>query len=320
MKDVPLVSIIVNNFNYGRYLPGALDSALSQSYPQVEVIVVDDGSTDSSREQISCYEGRVTAIFKENGGQASAFNAGFEHSRGQIVCFLDSDDLLAESKVSRVVEAFRTSPEIGWCFHPLVQLDRETRRAIPGRYRRVRDGFYDQRARIGRGEFGFRAPATSGLAFRRSLLSRILPMPEYIKIASDNYIKFAALAMSVGAVVDEGLAMQGVHNGNLYTYRGSRDPVRTLVHMKTAKALSENFPKLIPLADRLLAQQVGNSVFGVRLPGGVRRELFEQYKGLEMRRRLSVTRMAIGQFQRSVRAKLYSPYSLVTQEGTEETS
>ena len=72
----PLVSIVIDNFNYARFVGAAIDSALAQSYAPVEVVVVDDGSTDHSREVISSYADRVSAIFKPNGGHASAFNAG----------------------------------------------------------------------------------------------------------------------------------------------------------------------------------------------------------------------------------------------------
>ena len=102
----PLVSILINNYNYARFLGEAIDSALSQSYSPVEIILVDDGSTDQSREIISTYSSRVIPIFKENGGQASAFNAGIAASRGDILCFLDSDDYFHPGKVARIVEIF----------------------------------------------------------------------------------------------------------------------------------------------------------------------------------------------------------------------
>ncbi len=71
-----LVTILINNYNYGRFLRQAIDSALDQTYTNIEVLVVDDGSTDESRSVIYSYGDRVRAVFKENGGQASTFNAG----------------------------------------------------------------------------------------------------------------------------------------------------------------------------------------------------------------------------------------------------
>ena len=81
VENNPLVSILINNYNYGYFLGAAIESALSQTYQNIEIIVVDDGSTDNSREIIAHYGNHIIPILKENGGQASAFNAGFAASR-----------------------------------------------------------------------------------------------------------------------------------------------------------------------------------------------------------------------------------------------
>ncbi len=92
MTDTPLVSVIIDNYNYGRFLGAAIDSALNQTYPHIEVIVVDDGSTDDSRDVISLYGEQILPIFKDDGGQGSALNTGFKASGGEFIQFLDSDD------------------------------------------------------------------------------------------------------------------------------------------------------------------------------------------------------------------------------------
>jgi glycosyltransferase involved in cell wall biosynthesis len=102
----PLASILINNYNYARFLDEAIGSALGQTYPSKEIIVVDDGSTDNSREIISRYGDRIIPILKENGGQASAFNAGVARCQGDILCFLDSDDFFHPDKLERVAAAF----------------------------------------------------------------------------------------------------------------------------------------------------------------------------------------------------------------------
>lgn len=94
MAVSPLVSIIINNYNYGRFLQESIRSALGQDYEKVEVIVVDDGSTDNSRQIIESKGNTITAVLKPNGGQASAYNAGFKVCHGELVIFLDSDDTL----------------------------------------------------------------------------------------------------------------------------------------------------------------------------------------------------------------------------------
>src|SRR5260370_20477576 len=105
--ELALVSIIIPNYNYGRYLRIAIDSALAQTYVPVEVMVVDDGSTDNSRAVIESYSDRITPIVKANGGHGSALNAGYAASRGEIVIFLDADDELMPDAVEEVVKAWR---------------------------------------------------------------------------------------------------------------------------------------------------------------------------------------------------------------------
>ncbi|MFK5073749.1 glycosyltransferase family 2 protein, partial [Klebsiella pneumoniae] len=79
-------------------------------YRRTEVVVVDDGSRDNSRQVIAGYGQRIVAVFKANGGQASAFNAGFRAARGDIICLLDADDLFTVDKVERLVEIYQALP------------------------------------------------------------------------------------------------------------------------------------------------------------------------------------------------------------------
>ena len=115
------VSIIIGNFNNAKYLSTAITSALNQSFPQKEVIVVDDGSTDNSRSVVHAFGDRIIPVFKENGGQASTMNRGFAASRGDIIIFLDSDDLLLPHAVKRITEAWQ--PNIAKMQYPLKIID-----------------------------------------------------------------------------------------------------------------------------------------------------------------------------------------------------
>ncbi len=107
---MPTVDIIVVTHNYGRFLADAITSALTQDYPRLRVTVVDDGSTDDSRAVAKTFSERVQLIFKENGGQASALNAGWQAVDGDVVCFLDADDMLCRSVIREAIETMRIHP------------------------------------------------------------------------------------------------------------------------------------------------------------------------------------------------------------------
>jgi glycosyltransferase involved in cell wall biosynthesis len=105
------VSIAINNYNYSHFVGQAIESALAQTYQPVEVIVVDDGSTDDSWQVIQQFGTRIQAIRTENGGQGSAYLAAFERCTGDFVLFLDSDDLLDPNAVERCMQQFATNPK-----------------------------------------------------------------------------------------------------------------------------------------------------------------------------------------------------------------
>ncbi|NER20229.1 MAG: glycosyltransferase [Symploca sp. SIO1C2] len=256
MYNNPLVSILINNYNYGRFLSEAIDSALKQSYSNIEVIVVDDGSTDNSQEIIKSYGEHIIPILKQNGGQASAFNAGFAASQGEIICFLDSDDLWKTDKVAEVVKTFVENPDIGWCFHSLEFLSTTPKKISPMTYKGI-SGKYDLSAHLERGKLNKKIPefnlATSGMCFNRSLLSKILPMPEVIKITSDDYIKYIALGVSPGFILLEDLALQRIHDNNAYTFRSDKQQLRGKIHALTAYWMRMNFPALSKFTNSLLA-------------------------------------------------------------------
>jgi glycosyltransferase involved in cell wall biosynthesis len=108
----PFVSIFINNYNYARFLPRSIESALPQTWRRLEVLAVDDASTDGSQEIIARYAGRVVPVLQAaNGGQGAAINAGIRVSRGDVVMLLDADDWLYPEAASRVAAAF--GPGVG---------------------------------------------------------------------------------------------------------------------------------------------------------------------------------------------------------------
>ena len=174
--QLTLVSIVIPNYNYGRYLRIAIDSALAQTYSPVEVIVVDDGSTDDSRAVIELYGGRISPIIKGNGGHGSALNAGYAASRGEIVIFLDADDELMPDCVEQVVKAWR--PDVAKAQFQLEMVDENGKplgERVPAFDDYLPNG--DIRDRITR--FGeYPSSPSSGNAYSRTALDRLMPMDE----------------------------------------------------------------------------------------------------------------------------------------------
>jgi len=205
------ISIIINNFNYSEYIATCIESALNQTYENVEIIVADDGSTDNSRAIIESYGSSVIPIFKANGGQASALNAGYKRSEGDLVIFLDADDILWPSCVSEVVRLWRSDlmnlhfnlaiidssgDSTGSLWHkgPLPQGDL--------RQQLITDGTVS-------------SMPTSGNVFPRAFLDRIMPMPEvgWERDADAYLFNLAALSGPIGAI-DEPLGGYRSHSGN----------------------------------------------------------------------------------------------------------
>jgi glycosyltransferase involved in cell wall biosynthesis len=176
----PLVSILVSNYNYGHFIGDTIKSALDQTYSNLELIICDDGSTDNSVQIIEEYarqDSRLHLIRKDNGGQASGFNAAFAASRGEIIALLDSDDLFLPRKVERVVADFQVHPDCGLGLQRVIRMSADLRRqgvwpmsdSLPyGWYgaRLVRDG----------GGLPY-SPPTSGLTLRRDVAERLFPLP-----------------------------------------------------------------------------------------------------------------------------------------------
>lgn len=111
--EPPVVSVVIPVFNQAAYVVGAVDSVLDQDYPSIELIVVDDGSTDETSARLAAHPGGFRVIRQENRGAAAALNHGISASAGSLVCWLSADDLFRPGKIRRQVEAFQEDPDLG---------------------------------------------------------------------------------------------------------------------------------------------------------------------------------------------------------------
>lgn len=115
MSDRDLISCVLPVFNAERYLAEALDSIFAQSHRPLEVIVVDDGSTDGSARIAESYGAQLQLLTQSNAGPAAARNRGLDAATGAYVAFLDADDLWHPDKLARQIERFRQRPELDYC-------------------------------------------------------------------------------------------------------------------------------------------------------------------------------------------------------------
>lgn len=223
MDEKLLVSIIINNYNYDRFIAKAIDSALSQTYPHIEVIVVDDGSTDTSREIIAGYGDCLTPILQENGKQAAALNSGFAACHGDLILFLDSDDYLFPTAVERIVAAWQ--PGVGKVHYRLQVVDIESKPS--GAY------IPTITAKLSCGEVwrqllqtsGYVSTAMSGNAYSRIALTHVFPIPDEYKTTADDYLMISTPFYGEVVSIEDPLASYRIHDSNqwaLTSVSGSR--------------------------------------------------------------------------------------------------
>lgn len=108
----PLISVIIPAYNCAHYLGEAIDSVLTQDYPRLEVIVVDDGSSDNTQAVLDHYQADVSRLYQDNQGIGAARNAGQQRARGEFIAFLDADDLYLPGKLSRQMACFEADPAL----------------------------------------------------------------------------------------------------------------------------------------------------------------------------------------------------------------
>lgn len=262
----PLVSIIITNYNYGQYVGKAIESALKQTYQHFEIIICDDGSTDNSLDTIRTYaerDDRIQFIAKQNGGQASALNAAFQHARGEIVSFLDADDVWFPCKLEKTVQAFRTNPQAGFVYHRL--------RIIYTNGRFIRD--YPKIRSLITGwllpesihHFCEPPAPSSAISLHRDVALRVFPLPDSFRSTADAVICLRASTITVCYAVPEVLGTWTQHGGNLTSYGQRRTAKDIERHISMARSVLQdkeyfvkiNYPTLVIDRKRWEEQSLG---------------------------------------------------------------
>jgi glycosyltransferase involved in cell wall biosynthesis len=202
-RSTPLVSIVIPCYNQGNYLRQAIESVLSQDYPHIELIVLDDGSTDDTQTVLATYAGRFHYESHANKGQAATLNKGWRMSKGEILSYLAADDFLLPGAVTKSVSKLIATPEIVLTYCDFDRIDPESR--VLWRVRTPEFSYRDLAVRIvcqpGPGPF-----------FRRDAFERAGFWNERLKHAPD-YEYWLRLGLEGGfARIPEVLAAYRMHD------------------------------------------------------------------------------------------------------------
>jgi len=231
-SNLPLASIIITSYNYEKFLSRAIDSALQQTYPVKEIIVVDDGSTDNSREIITGYGNQIIPVFQENKGRPSAWNTGLLASRGEIIFFLDADDVFFPTKVDEMInyylQVMPQTPE-AMIFHR-VEMTTDDGIILGVKPKKLRTlnggkkkGSFEKVSDLETAyryvqKWGFLpnlTPPTSGCSLTRSLAGKIFPLPVGMKRHQDILWVFGSMLLGTIYGTSQVLGSYILHGNNV---------------------------------------------------------------------------------------------------------
>lgn len=268
-----LVSIIIINFNYGNYLRESVTSVLAQTYAPLEVVVVDDGSTDGSLEVLREFGAKIKLISKERGGHVSALNAGVAGSTGDVLFFVDADDQLYADCAKKVmsvwrpglckvqfrldtIDAFATDQHMPFPHYPHDLDGNEIKR------RAVRFGYYPW-------------PVSTGNAFAREFIAQVTPIPqERIFKSPDGFLNKMAPLYGEIVVLDDVLGAYRVHGRNLWAQSGEGINLETysrtvrfdaVLHAEFVNVAAKYGFKVNSYASQPVPQWVENRLLSLRL-------------------------------------------------------
>ncbi|MDF0578885.1 glycosyltransferase family 2 protein [Bradyrhizobium yuanmingense] len=208
----PRFSVIMPNYNYEKFVGAAIESVLAADWPDVEIIVVDDGSTDGSRAVIERYLPRgVKAMFKKNEGQAAACNDGYMQSSGKFLLFLDSDDLIAPDLFRKVFESWRPGVSKVQVQMITVNADGESIGSVFPHYpaditpEAIRKAYFASSA--------YATPPGSGNVYCRAFCDKIFPLEAGMDF-SDSYLLSTAPILGEVVTIREPLVSYRIHGSN----------------------------------------------------------------------------------------------------------
>jgi glycosyltransferase involved in cell wall biosynthesis len=242
----PIFTVLIDTYNYAHYIEDAVRSVLAQNFPAElrEILVIDDGSTDDTEARLAKFGGAIRYFKKANGGQASAFNFGLQHARGEYVALLDADDVWLPDKLPRIHQAFQNQPDTGMAYHRLYQWIPGGSGAEAGDQLSTLGHFIAVSGRVTDTRFSllcYPMMQTSSLVFRRAAMQDLLPVPEVLRTQADAFLTALIIFICPVVAVDEYLAKYRLHGSNQFhgdTRAVSRPQLENRVAMRSELILA----------------------------------------------------------------------------------
>lgn len=242
-KKPPRLSVVINNYNYGRYVEECIESVLNQTRRADEIIIVDDGSTDNSVEVIGKFEGSVILLTQPNRGQLGAMMTGVDAATGDILLFLDSDDMWNSDHLETVEKTFAANPSVDCLFTSLQMFGNDEGphelnfRKAPNRIKRSRIIVHYLNVFFGR--------PTSACAFKSEIVKKVIQacrgLEEDFRICADKLmIDGSSLIGADKLFIDECTVRYRTHGNNGYYTKGE-----TPEEIAKRRALAAHRKKLI---------------------------------------------------------------------------
>ena len=206
------LSIVISSYNYGPYLRTAIDSALAQDCAHLQVIVVDDGSTDSSIDIIKSYGDRIQVLFQQRQGQILSCTAGLAHCRHDIVIFLDSDDRLLPFAAKNIMPLWtKKTVKVQYALQAIDHEDAPVNAVFPKYpHNLTPDTIRSELFRAG----VYPATTTSGTAFSRHFLEQVMPIPSSYDCDIDDALNVVAPLHGDVQILRKILGHYRVHDRN----------------------------------------------------------------------------------------------------------
>ena len=212
MMQQGLVTVVIPNYNYAHYLRACVDSVLAQTHPDIEIIVVDDGSKDTSKEVLDSYGDKITAVFQQNQGVSAARNNGAQKGTGEFIAFLDADDVWLPEKVEKQITRFVADPALGLVHVGVDEMDADGNSLLIRLEGSDGDATADMLSLGRKGVLG----GGTGLMLRRRVFDEIGGFDLRLSTSADWDLSFQAASRYPVGFVHKILLRYRIHNSNMH--------------------------------------------------------------------------------------------------------